>query len=165
MMRFSEIMLSSSNLPTLMLSQLDFRRLLKRTLADSKPKTASLSAAGTSKKLMFFASVPAVRISIPERSKPWVVSRPSVVFPVDRKSTRLNSSHSQISYAVFCLKKKKKNDISVSSGAGGDGASERAHARVGCPDGRSVGLGLTRIARDASSWTLTACVRRSERPY
>src|SRR2546427_7186137 len=28
--------------------------------------------------------------------------------PPDRKSTRLNSSHSQISYAVFCLKKKKK---------------------------------------------------------
>src|SRR5438309_9963807 len=27
----------------------------------------------------------------------------------DRKSTRLNSSHSSISYAVFCLKKKKKN--------------------------------------------------------
>src|SRR2546427_4299045 len=27
--------------------------------------------------------------------------------PEDRKSTRLNSSHSQISYAVFCLKKKK----------------------------------------------------------
>src|SRR2546427_4737444 len=29
--------------------------------------------------------------------------------PADRKSTRLNSSHSQISYAVFCLKKKKRN--------------------------------------------------------
>src|SRR2546427_686483 len=29
--------------------------------------------------------------------------------PRDRKSTRLNSSHSQISYAVFCLKKKKNN--------------------------------------------------------
>src|SRR3989440_7663839 len=28
----------------------------------------------------------------------------------DRKSTRLNSSHDQISYAVFCLKKKKKHD-------------------------------------------------------
>src|SRR5688572_31158601 len=28
--------------------------------------------------------------------------------PVDRKSTRLNSSHSQISYAVFCLKKKSR---------------------------------------------------------
>src|SRR2546430_9684161 len=33
----------------------------------------------------------------------------------DRKSTRLNSSHSQISYAVFCLKKKKK-PIAQSSG-------------------------------------------------
>src|SRR5688572_31332173 len=31
--------------------------------------------------------------------------------PIDRKSTRLNSSHSQISYAVFCLKKKKKLKI------------------------------------------------------
>src|SRR2546430_12231564 len=30
-------------------------------------------------------------------------------FSKDRKSTRLNSSHSQISYAVFCLKKKKKH--------------------------------------------------------
>src|SRR2546430_12571436 len=29
----------------------------------------------------------------------------------DRKSTRLNSSHSQISYAVFCLKKKKGEDV------------------------------------------------------
>src|SRR5258707_9355583 len=28
----------------------------------------------------------------------------------DRKSTRLNSSHANISYAVFCLKKKKKNE-------------------------------------------------------
>src|SRR2546430_8407717 len=35
----------------------------------------------------------------------------------DRKSTRLNSSHSQISYAVFCLKKKKKkrNQYYISS--------------------------------------------------
>src|SRR2546430_8739219 len=31
-----------------------------------------------------------------------------VAATTDRKSTRLNSSHSQISYAVFCLKKKKK---------------------------------------------------------
>src|SRR2546421_9091098 len=29
----------------------------------------------------------------------------------DRKSTRLNSSHDQISYAVFCLKKKKKTKV------------------------------------------------------
>src|SRR2546427_9580399 len=38
------------------------------------------------------------RVQIPQRDR-------------DRKSTRLNSSHSQISYAVFCLKKKKKKHI------------------------------------------------------
>src|SRR3712207_7734701 len=31
--------------------------------------------------------------------------------PRDRKSTRLNSSHANISYAVFCLKKKKRNHL------------------------------------------------------
>src|SRR2546429_3997834 len=34
--------------------------------------------------------------------------------PKDRKSTRLNSSHGYISYAVFCLKKKKKTSYAVS---------------------------------------------------
>src|SRR2546430_3490929 len=38
--------------------------------------------------------------------------------PEDRKSTRLNSSHSQISYAVFCLKKKKKMSPTPSSSRG-----------------------------------------------
>src|SRR2546430_8894126 len=42
----------------------------------------------------------------------------------DRKSTRLNSSHSQISYAVFCLKKKKDKEE--------DNAKKRSH--VGCQD-------------------------------
>src|SRR5256886_8168685 len=40
-----------------------------------------------------------------------LAARPSI-YP-DRKSTRLNSSHSQISYAVFCLKKKKTRLIST----------------------------------------------------
>src|SRR3989475_9124703 len=35
-------------------------------------------------------------------------TKPAKLSNGDRKSTRLNSSHSQISYAVFCLKKKKK---------------------------------------------------------
>src|SRR5256886_7581709 len=41
---------------------------------------------------------------------PWIAIRRNQRFcsKRDRKSTRLNSSHSQISYAVFCLKKKKK---------------------------------------------------------
>src|SRR2546422_5955385 len=34
---------------------------------------------------------------------------------IDRKSTRLNSSHGYISYAVFCLKKKKKNSNTSST--------------------------------------------------
>src|SRR2546427_5963925 len=49
------------------------------------------------------------------RSQGFSVSAPSSLTSMtrppinsDRKSTRLNSSHSQISYAVFCLKKKKK---------------------------------------------------------
>src|SRR3712207_8327838 len=36
-----------------------------------------------------------------------------VVVMADRKSTRLNSSHANISYAVFCLKKKKKKEENV----------------------------------------------------
>src|SRR2546430_12568489 len=50
---------------------------------------------------------------IPLGSLPGVCSSPRqmtgfrAILAVDRKSTRLNSSHSQISYAVFCLKKKK----------------------------------------------------------
>src|SRR5688572_32205491 len=40
----------------------------------------------------------------------------TATFEVDRKSTRLNSSHSQISYAVFCLKKKKNIEDLVYNG-------------------------------------------------
>src|SRR2546421_8291099 len=43
---------------------------------------------------------------------------------LDRKSTRLNSSHDQISYAVFCLKKKKKKQKRSNSDA-------RSHSRHG----------------------------------
>src|SRR2546430_8004236 len=42
------------------------------------------------------------------RSRPMRQSSGRWAGSIDRKSTRLNSSHSQISYAVFCLKKKKK---------------------------------------------------------
>src|SRR2546426_9695702 len=47
--------------------------------------------------------------SVVSSSRPEVItsSRPTYVRPGDRKSTRLNSSHLVISYAVFCLKKKK----------------------------------------------------------
>src|SRR2546430_7665707 len=51
------------------------------------------------------------------RANPGSVSRAlsprTSWWTTDRKSTRLNSSHSQISYAVFCLKKKKKKTIAT----------------------------------------------------
>src|SRR5690242_20746462 len=51
-------------------------------------------------------------------SKPSAFSPPEVTRPAstDRKSTRLNSSHMSISYAVFCLKKKKKEHETSNSG-------------------------------------------------
>src|SRR5206468_12142401 len=47
-------------------------------------------------------TVGAVPVNVP----PLVLNVPPLTAIVDRKSTRLNSSHDQISYAVFCLKKK-----------------------------------------------------------
>src|SRR2546430_9054016 len=73
----------------------------------------------------------------------WSVPQPDLVIPVtfgfsrrispcrssvdrlDRKSTRLNSSHSQISYAVFCLKKKKKQRREVRDRVFNNNNSER----------------------------------------
>src|SRR5258707_3284366 len=52
-----------------------------------------------------FCSVPATKDTLLRRT-PSICARNSWVR--DRKSTRLNSSHANISYAVFCLKKKKK---------------------------------------------------------
>src|SRR2546427_7748102 len=52
----------------------------------------------------------ALRLSLQEQQHAGIdiVSDGEQTRQQDRKSTRLNSSHSQISYAVFCLKKKKK---------------------------------------------------------
>src|SRR2546430_6853940 len=56
-----------------------------------------------------FRSAPRRRLRL-SRHDPSPESVPARALS-DRKSTRLNSSHSQISYAVFCLKKKKKKKI------------------------------------------------------
>src|SRR5260221_9685112 len=53
----------------------------------------------------------------------------------DRKSTRLNSSHTVISYAVFCLKKKKKKKENLEHNADGDEGSVAA----GIEGGREPG--------------------------
>src|SRR5438309_5363738 len=72
------------------------------TLFRSSPSPVSSPALGEEKK---------ERVSPQEQLK---ASNVKILVPKstqfgDRKSTRLNSSHSSISYAVFCLKKKKKN--------------------------------------------------------
>src|SRR2546430_2842840 len=54
----------------------------------------------------------------------------------DRKSTRLNSSHSQISYAVFCLKKKKRETTEASDTCGESPFGEGLHV-VGARDSHS----------------------------
>src|SRR2546426_5163763 len=62
------------------------------------------------------ASTPQASVTVtvfPDRYLPTV--RGVRFFQLDRKSTRLNSSHLVISYAVFCLKKKKNNIRSVST--------------------------------------------------
>src|SRR3712207_7923847 len=48
---------------------------------------------------------------VPDRLQAVALDRRLLELVEDRKSTRLNSSHANISYAVFCLKKKKKNNI------------------------------------------------------
>src|SRR5438445_6442657 len=65
---------------------------------------------------LFRSGVPYRNEPTPTSGAPWLASarichRPVLgrKIPIDRKSTRLNSSHANISYAVFCLKKKKKN--------------------------------------------------------
>src|SRR3712207_7063775 len=74
-----------------------------------------------------FRSVAAPLASLPHRPPPELPSPPkespssgvvnanlgagSVVVDLDRKSTRLNSSHANISYAVFCLKKKNTSQL------------------------------------------------------
>src|SRR3712207_7729449 len=82
-----------------------YTTLFRSRLAICGTKNAAMSISGTNK----------------QRGRPKVGSTPvNLRLPpeilkrvddwADRKSTRLNSSHANISYAVFCLKKKKKNN-------------------------------------------------------
>src|SRR2546430_12669562 len=72
------------------------------TLFRSRPQLAAVVAELAGHLAELALDPPALGL---ERERPRVAGRQRVL--EDRKSTRLNSSHSQISYAVFCLKKKK----------------------------------------------------------
>src|SRR5688572_3231202 len=70
------------------------------TLVDLPPNNYYILA-GAAGKGTYYPNSPVLQKAEP------VTVQSSVLAERDRKSTRLNSSHSQISYAVFCLKKKK----------------------------------------------------------
>src|SRR3712207_7214171 len=59
------------------------------------------------------AAFDAIKQLAPEGGKVMIMSVDPGISTTDRKSTRLNSSHANISYAVFCLKKKKTRTLSA----------------------------------------------------
>src|SRR6266852_5673162 len=75
---------------------------------------------------------------------------------VDRKSTRLNSSHGSISYAVFCLKKKRTRcgvrESSTESRCAWPAAAAETRGTAGAAVGAPVRNGLH--AADALAWSL-----------
>src|SRR3712207_7957047 len=82
-----------------------FRSELHRRRADVAPALVAVAVAGDAAVLDLDPRLEAV-------GGPEPVGQPELVerrHPLDRKSTRLNSSHAHISYAVFCFKKKKTN--------------------------------------------------------
>src|SRR2546427_2760293 len=81
-----------------------YSRLASRTEGKSADAPASAATAEDSR-----ASVVSAELRMTMSAGVWSRRDDALVLDkADRKSTRLNSSHSQISYAVFCLKKKKK---------------------------------------------------------
>src|SRR2546422_6432088 len=65
------------------------------------------------------SDAPAGRSDAPAGQMTWAVHVSLSPVWLDRKSTRLNSSHGYISYAVFCLKKKKQKPVERSSAVDG----------------------------------------------
>src|SRR2546430_10535283 len=86
---------------------------LFRSLGAIGPLAAKPVMEGKSVLFKKFAGIDCFDIELDERDPDKLVDIIAALEPtfgginLDRKSTRLNSSHSQISYAVFCLKKKK----------------------------------------------------------
>src|SRR3712207_7932748 len=77
---------------------------------------------------------------------------------LDRKSTRLNSSHANISYAVFCLKKKKQNEIVK------EGGMEVGLQVEGLLHDRIVQHMMKNDAAESATHTVVAVQERSDGP-
>src|SRR5688572_31818423 len=85
-----------------------FRSLFPALELDPGTQVEGRGTPGDAARLEGHPGVPRQRRAGPERADllPHRLGRDARAENLDRKSTRLNSSHSQISYAVFCLKKK-----------------------------------------------------------
>src|SRR3954466_13726140 len=78
-----------------------------------------------------------------------------MLFRSDRKSTRLNSSHTIISYAVFCLKKKKPESSDPTPHLGHPATAGMSRYRHGCAHGREGAVAeMTHVFRDGLFSTL-----------
>src|SRR2546421_7048847 len=85
-----------------------FRSVADRKTSDGRAtgKTTSVASGNVATKRPVVTTLITITTS---------VGGATIATAIDRKSTRLNSSHDQISYAVFCLKKKKKQKRYIAS--------------------------------------------------
>src|SRR3712207_6860330 len=87
------------------------------TLFRSPPLASEPTVSGGNPALARIAPLQQIVTSLLRWSAPGLTldfaTRPGYLQPRDRKSTRLNSSHANISYAVFCLKKKKHRHLFI----------------------------------------------------
>src|SRR3954464_6668059 len=77
-----------------------------------------------------------------------------MLFRSDRKSTRLNSSHTIISYAVFCLKKKKNNTAQIIDRARRDHGLMRARSSAAAPAAATCAFQPSSVSRSTPWQTL-----------
>src|SRR2546427_6690897 len=85
-------------------------RILYDAVLSRLPEPTAIALGQTALRLLPFDRLPAFRLDDSRLAVTLGGARLPNPVILDRKSTRLNSSHSQISYAVFCLKKKKKTN-------------------------------------------------------
>src|SRR5690606_41086228 len=93
------------------LPQYEYVKLADRIAADIASGKLPAGAALPGERAMteiYGVSIGTVRRAVRELRERGLVATLPAKGTLDRKSTRLNSSHVKISYAVFCLKKKKK---------------------------------------------------------
>src|SRR5947207_4437460 len=103
------------------------------TVSANGPATPPLSSLSLHDALPIYAFAPAERATPPPVRSDSDVAAAAMVGPEDRKSTRLNSSHTVSPYAVYCLKKKKgRNGTHRQDEAGTSGPSQ--------PDRRQQGV-------------------------